>query len=157
MPKDPDEPTYGGPPPSSSRKPSTREALITMLTGLMLLYPDQRLSPEEWKIRLRAYLEDLSPYPVPRVEQAIRAGRRTWKFFPSIPELLDEIGRVQQGVIGSGTMSGRDWPQYRAWLQFTNRLSPNLQPYPPKKLAELLATISDSEMSRLGTPRHGPA
>lgn len=150
----PDEPNSGEPRSNSRRtsQPRTqRELKITALTGLMLLYPDNRLSPEEWKVRLRAYLEDLERYPAAMVEQAIRAGRRHWKFFPSIPEILEQTHAVQNGAAGTGGMGMLGWDRYKAWLQSTGRLSS--RPYSPAQLAYWLSQIPDREMARLGTPR----
>ena len=150
-----DEPTSGEPRsnwPRNSKPRTQRESKIAVLTGLMLLYPDNRLSPEEWKIRLRAYLEEIERFPAVMVEQAIRVGRRQWKFFPSVPEVLEAISEVN-APRGTGGMGSLRWPQYQAWLQSTGRPTPS-NVLSDSQMRQLLATISDREMARLGTPRH---
>ena len=58
---------------------------------------------------------------------------------------------------GSVTSTTGKWALYRSWLQWTGRLSGNLNPVPEAELMRLLDAISDSDMQRLGTPRQAAA
>lgn len=151
-----DEPTSGerdGNWRKNSTPPTQRQSKIAMLNGLMLLYPDNRLTPDEWKIRLKAYVEELEMFPPGLLEQAVRLGRKAWKFFPSIPEILEQISAVQSQSAGTGGMGFLGWDRYKAWLQATGR--PTSRPYSPEQQAHWLEKIPRDEMIRLGTPEMG--
>lgn len=77
--------------------------------------------------------------------------------WPGPALILDYCRKSQQSqTIGSGGMGLLRWEQYRAWLQHTRRLSPNLRPYPQDQLRQILDSIPDADMVRLGTPRAAP-
>lgn len=134
-------------------RPSASQAmpiLADLLTDLAALYP---VKPEDWAARLKAYREDLMAYTVSLVDQAIRAGRKHWRYFPSIPEILEQIKLIENaGKELQGGMGFLGWDLYRAWIQAVGKLSPNLTPLPHAEMVARLKRIPQWDMVRMGTP-----
>lgn len=93
--------------PNSTPEGKKKLALLTYLTTFL----PNRQSDVETKISFGAYIEDLSDYTPDEVAAGIRRGRKRWKYFPTIAELLKELGTAKSKRDYSGDPFHRDGPQ----------------------------------------------
>lgn len=70
---------------------SWRTEKLALLTQLAALVPKRTGTTGETKLFLLAYLEELVDFTPAELEAAIKRGRKVWKFFPRIPDLLEEL------------------------------------------------------------------
>ena len=93
---------------------NTTTKMLELLTKLAAILPRRSGSDTEIKLFLETFLEELEPYTSTQLSVAIAKGRKEWKWFPTIPELLTAL---------RSTKKTKDDTFHRAGPQFARGVS----------------------------------
>ena len=133
---------------SDKRREMSPEKLTAMLVTLAEATPTQNLATKEWASKLKTYLETLRFWDEETLATGIKAGLKTWKWFPSVAEIHGECLKVVR--------EARWWADRRtANLQIAERkereeLSPEQRAENIKPLTDFLESARQDKKRAFG-------